>query len=75
MNEVLASYRRRNIPDSRVAPHFIGYFGEHELLYPAGTTQLVGDFSSLPGRLPVPYGKSFVFQIQEWKIKIDAHVK
>ena len=30
-----------------MAPHFIGYIGEHELLDPAGTAELAGDVSCL----------------------------
>lgn len=70
VSEVLASYRRRNIPDSRVAPHFVGYFGEHEYLYPEGTTQLAGDVSFHVGRRPVPYGKLLVHHITNGYLKL-----
>jgi len=69
VSEVLASYHRRNIPDSRVAPHFVGYFGEHEYLYPEGTTQLAGDVSFHVGRRPVPYGKLLVHHITNGDLK------
>jgi hypothetical protein len=63
MLKLLGDFRGQKYPDSQVASHFVGYFGEHPLLFPKGTTQLAGEFSFQQGLQAVSYGKLPLYHI------------